>query len=604
MESMSRSSASAKTLDPRSSVEAGYREESPGSRVESLPERSGTGLNIAAMLLQEGFVTSEQIAKAHARQKANGHKLGYNLIELGFVESATITMMLERQFRVRGVDLATLEVEPGVLKLIPIEIADKYEVFPVRRDGNTIVLAMGDPTDWTVIDDLKFLTGYEIEPLVADEFSIVETIAAHYGTGEGSYRQLLENIGEYEMEVVEEEEEEDYSVLAAQVEAAPVVKFINSLLADAVQRGASDIHIEPYEDDLRIRYRIDGVLREMVSPPLRMKAALISRVKILADLNIAERRVPQDGRIKMKMGHRVIDFRVSTLPTLFGEKIVLRILDRGNLTLDLDKLGFPEKALKDFHKAIEAPYGIVLVTGPTGSGKTTTLYSALTRLNQAGVNIMTAEDPVEYNLKGINQVQVQEEIGMGFPEALRAFLRQDPNIIMVGEIRDLETGSISIKAALTGHLVLSTIHTNDAPSTVNRMVDMGLQPFLVASALNAIVAQRLVRRICNECKRPHQYSREVLIDAGLSADDLEAIYFEGEGCSACDDSGFRGRVGLYEVMPITADQRRLVNNHASTADIRDQAVADGMLTLRQDGLAKMRAGVTTLDEVLRETSNG
>ena len=603
MEPMSRSSASAKNLES-SGAGPVTRELSASGGAEQIAERSGAGLNIAAMLLQEGFVTSEQIAKAHARQKANGHKLGYNLIELGFVEAATITMMLERQFRVRGVDLGSLDVEAAVLKLIPVEIATKYEVFPVRREGNAIVLAMGDPTDWTVIDDLKFLTGYEIEPVVADEFSIVEAIAANYGTGEGSYRQLLENLGEYEMEVVEEkDEDEDYGVLAAQVEAAPVVKFINSLLADAVQRGASDVHIEPYEEELRIRYRIDGVLREMVSPPLRMKAALISRVKILADLNIAERRVPQDGRIKMKMGHRVIDFRVSTLPTLFGEKIVLRILDRSNLTLDLDKLGFPDNGLHAFHKAIEAPYGIVLVTGPTGSGKTTTLYSALTRLNQPGVNIMTAEDPVEYNLKGINQVQIQEEIEMGFPEALRAFLRQDPNIIMVGEIRDLETGSIAIKAALTGHLVLSTIHTNDAPSTVNRMVDMGLQPFLVASALNAIVAQRLVRRICDECKHPRQYSREVLIEAGLSGNDLDAIYFDGEGCSACDDSGYRGRVGLYEVMPITAGQRLLITNHGTTTEIRDQAIADGMLTLRQDGLTKMRAGVTTLDEVLRETSN-
>jgi type IV pilus assembly protein PilB len=604
MEPMSRSTASAKNLESSGEGQVTRELSSTSGGAEAAGERSGAGLNIAAMLLQEGFVTSEQIAKAHARQKANGHKLGYNLIELGFVEAATITMMLERQFRVRGVDLGSLELEPAVLKLIPVEIATKYEVFPVRREGNAIVLAMGDPTDWTVIDDLKFLTGYEIEPVVADEFSIVEAIAAHYGTGEGSYRQLLENLGEYEMEVVEEkDDDEDYGVLAAQVEAAPVVKFINSLLADAVQRGASDVHIEPYEEELRIRYRIDGVLREMVSPPLRMKAALISRVKILADLNIAERRVPQDGRIKMKMGHRVIDFRVSTLPTLFGEKIVLRILDRGNLTLDLDKLGFPDKGLRDFHKAIEAPYGIVLVTGPTGSGKTTTLYSALTRLNQPGVNIMTAEDPVEYNLKGINQVQIQEEIEMGFAEALRAFLRQDPNIIMVGEIRDLETGSIAIKAALTGHLVLSTIHTNDAPSTVNRMVDMGLQPFLVASALNAIVAQRLVRRICDECKRPRQYPREVLLEAGLGGDDLGAIFFEGEGCSSCDDSGYRGRVGLYEVMPITVGQRHLITNHAATADIRDQAISDGMLTLRQDGLTKMRAGVTTLDEVLRETSN-
>ena len=600
---MSRSSASAKNLES-AGAGPGTPDLSANGGAEQSAERSGAGLNIAAMLLQEGFVTSEQIAKAHARQKANGHKLGYNLIELGFVEAATITMMLERQFRVRGVDLGSLEVEAAVLKLIPVEIATKYEVFPVRREGNAIVLAMGDPTDWTVIDDLKFLTGYEIEPVVADEFSIVEAIAAHYGTGEGSYRQLLENLGEYEMEVVDEQDDdEDYGVLAAQVEAAPVVKFINSLLADAVQRGASDVHIEPYEEELRIRYRIDGVLREMVSPPLRMKAALISRVKILADLNIAERRVPQDGRIKMKMGHRVIDFRVSTLPTLFGEKIVLRILDRSNLTLDLDKLGFPDNGLHAFHKAIESPYGIVLVTGPTGSGKTTTLYSALTRLNQPGVNIMTAEDPVEYNLKGINQVQIQEEIEMGFPEALRAFLRQDPNIIMVGEIRDLETGSIAIKAALTGHLVLSTIHTNDAPSTVNRMVDMGLQPFLVASALNAIVAQRLVRRICDECKHPRQYSREVLIEAGLSGNDLDAIYFDGEGCGACDDSGYRGRVGLYEVMPITAGQRQLITNHGTTTEIRDQAIADGMLTLRQDGLTKMRAGVTTLDEVLRETSN-
>jgi type IV pilus assembly protein PilB len=563
----------------------------------------GSGLNIPAMLLQEGFVTAEQIAKAHARQKSNGHKLGYNLIELGYVEPLTITRMLERQFRVRGCDLSKIEVENAALKLIPVEIANKYEVFPVRREGNTIVLAMGDPTDWTVIDDLKFLTGYEIEPVVSDEYSIIEAISTHYvSEAGGAYRQLLDNLGEFEMELIEEKEEVDVSELTAQIEAAPVVKFINSLLADAVQRGASDVHIEPYEEDLRIRYRIDGVLREMVSPPLRMKAAITSRVKILAYLNIAERRVPQDGRIKMKMGERVIDFRVSTLPTLFGEKIVMRILDKSNLTLDLERLGFPESSLKSFLRGIEAPYGIVLVTGPTGSGKTTTLYSALTRLNQPGVNIMTAEDPVEYNLKGINQVQVQEEIGLGFPEALRAFLRQDPNIIMVGEIRDAETGSIAIKAALTGHLVLSTIHTNDAPSTVNRMIDMGLQPFLVASAMNCIVAQRLVRRVCDDCKKPKRYPREALEEAGFQGEDLEREYLEGVGCPVCDDTGYRGRVGLYEVMAMTSATRRLITNHASTAEIRDQALADGMLTLRDDGLRKMRNGVTTLDEVLRETS--
>lgn len=566
--------------------------------------RFGMGLNIPAMLLQEGFVTAEQISKAHARQKSNGHKLGYNLIELGFVEPATIRTMLERQFQFPGIDLQETELDPLVLKLIPLEIAQKYVVFPVRRESNAIVLAMCDPTDWTVIDDLKFLTGYEIEPLVADEYSIIEAIETHYDqAGEGSYKRLLENLGEFELEVIEDvEEDEDLGALAAQIEAAPVVKFINSLLADAVQRGASDIHIEPYEDELRIRYRIDGVLREMVAPPLRMKAALISRIKILADLNIAERRVPQDGRIKLKMANRVIDFRVSSLPILFGEKIVLRILDKGSLTLDLEKLGFPERGLRSFLKAIESPYGIVLVTGPTGSGKTTTLYSALTRLNQPGVNIMTAEDPVEYNLKGINQVQVNEEIGLGFPQSLRAFLRQDPNIVMVGEIRDAETASIAVKAALTGHLVLSTIHTNDAPSTVNRMVDMGMQPFLVGSALNCIVAQRLVRCICEECKQPHHYPRETLEEAGFSGDQLDGVYFEGAGCNNCDNAGYRGRVGLYEVMPISAAQRRLITNHASTEDIRNQALEDGMITLRQDGLVKMLAGLTTLDEVLRETS--
>ena len=402
--------------------------------------------------------------------------------------------------------------------------------------------------------------------------------------------------------IEEESEEEDIGVLTAQVEAAPVVKFINSLLADAVQRGASDIHIEPYETELRIRYRIDGVLREMVSPPTRMKSALISRVKILADLNIAERRVPQDGRIKLKMGKRVIDFRVSTLPTLFGEKIVMRILDQGSLTLDLERLGFPEGALHEFLKAIEAPYGIILVSGPTGSGKTTTLYSALTRLNQPGVNIMTAEDPVEYNLHGINQVQVRDEIGLDFAHSLRAFLRQDPNIIMVGEIRDPETASIAIKAALTGHLVLSTIHTNDAPSTVNRLVDMGLQPFLVATSLRCVVAQRLVRRICEECKRARSYAREALEEAGIEGEALEATYYEGAGCGECDETGYRGRVGLYEVMPVDSELRKLITNHARTDDMRQQAIEGGMVTLRDDGLAKMARGVTTLDEVLRETT--
>lgn len=595
---MMRASARAnKASDPDSGIADAERSPDVEARLQS-------GETIPGMLLRGGFVTAEQISKAHARQKTSGHRLGYNLIELGYVEPQTITTLLERQFGIDGIDLAEVEIDPSALKLIPPEIARKYEVFPVSRDGSMIVLAMTDPREWSAIDDLKFLTGYDIEPRVADEYSILEAIDTHYDEeGEGSYRRLLEDLGEFELEVIEETpEDEDLGALAAQVETAPVVKFINSLLADAVQRGASDIHVEPYEDELRIRYRIDGVLRQMISPPSRMKAALISRIKILADLNIAERRVPQDGRIKLRMAKRVIDFRVSTLPTLFGEKIVMRILDKGNLTLDLERLGFPVEALHDFLDSIEAPFGIILVTGPTGSGKTTTLYSALTRLNQPGVNIMTAEDPVEYNLKGINQVQIREEIGLDFAQSLRAFLRQDPNIIMVGEIRDLETASIAIKAALTGHLVLSTIHTNDAPSTVNRLVDMGMQPFLVATAMRCIVAQRLVRKICLACKKPHRYSREALEDAGIKGPALDAVYYEGAGCDECDDTGYRGRIGLYEVMRITGPLRQLITNHATTDEIRAHALDSGMVTLREDGLAKMMQGMTTLDEVLRETA--
>ncbi len=557
---------------------------------------------MTAILLQEGHITADQISKALARQRTNGHRLGYNLIELGFVDPRTIREVLEHQLGVKGIELATIETDPSVLKVIPREIARRYEVFPIRRQGDTIVLAMCNPVDWMAVDDLKFLTGYEIEPLLADEYSIMEAIEAHYDEDESSYQKLLDNLGEYELEVIEEEEDEDPTALAAQVEAAPVVKFINSLLADAVNHGASDIHIEPYEDELRIRYRVDGVLRETLSPPLKMKAALISRIKILADLNIAERRVPQDGRIKLKMGERVIDFRVSTLPTLYGEKIVLRILDVGRVALDLEELGLSERSLEGLARSVEAPFGILLVTGPTGSGKTTTLYSALTRLNQPGVNIMTAENPVEYNLKGVNQVQVREDIGLDFAQALRAFLRQDPNIIMVGEIRDPETASIAIRAALTGHLVLSTVHTNDAPSTVSRLVDMGVQPFLAASALNCVVAQRLVRRICHPCKRVRRYSRAVLEDAGFPEADFGASFHEGGGCPECDETGYRGRIGLFEVMPITRPLRRLITEHATSADLRRQALADGMITLREDGLAKVKAGITTLDEVLRETA--
>jgi len=464
---------------------------------------------------------------------------------------------------------------------------------------------MANPTDLGVLDDLKFVTRLDIEPVIAGDFSLRKIIEKEYESGsEGQINDLLKQIEQEEVELVDDTEEEmSVTALQAAVDDAPVVKLINGILSDAVQKGASDIHLECYEKDIRVRYRIDGVLQEIMRPPLKMKAALISRFKILSDLNIAERRVPQDGRIKLRLGRRVIDFRVSTLPTLFGEKIVLRILDKGNLTLDLEKFGMEPKAERDFMKAIMNPYGMVLVTGPTGSGKTTTLYSALSRINTAEVNIMTAEDPVEYNLHGINQVLVRTDIGMTFAAALKAFLRQDPNIIMVGEIRDLETGSIAIKAALTGHLVLSTLHTNDAPSTVTRMIDMGIEPFNVASAVNLITAQRLVRRICQNCKEAVTYPREYLDAAGLTDEDIEGItFYRGAGCDQCNGSGYKGRQGLYEVMAMSPTLRRMVLQSASTAELQAQAVSEGMLTLRMDGFVKLRQGITTLEEVIKETA--
>ena len=463
---------------------------------------------------------------------------------------------------------------------------------------------MVNPTDLGVVDDLKFITRFDVDAVVAGEYSLRMAIDKYYEVATDRLGDLLEELEEQDVEVVEEEEEQFNAMqMQAQVEEAPVVRLINGFLTDAVRRGASDIHIEPYERELRVRYRIDGALQEIMKPPIRMKAALISRVKILADLNIAERRVPQDGRIKIKMGRKVIDFRVSTLPTLFGEKIVLRILDKGNLTLDLEKFGMEEKAEVDFLDAISKPYGMVLVTGPTGSGKTTTLYSALSRINTDEVNIMTAEDPVEYNLAGINQVQVRNEIGMTFAAALRAFLRQDPNIVMVGEIRDLETGGIAVKASLTGHLVLSTLHTNDAASTITRMIDMGIEAFNVASALNCITAQRLVRRICSNCRAEVTYDPTVLKAARITEEQAAATkFFRGEGCDACNGSGYAGRQGLYEVMPMTSELRRMSLQAASTDELKKTAISEGMITLRDDGLLKVRKGITTLDEVIKETA--
>ena len=565
---------------------------------------AGGNDRLGDILIREGLITRDQLGAALAEQKSSGHRLGYVLVKLGLIQELEITKVLARQYRMPAVDLTRFEVDPKMLKLIPSDFALKHVVLPLKREGRTLTVAMADPTQTGVLDDLKFITRYDLFPVIAGEYTLRNLIEKHYESSDEQMQTLLkemESLGDADVEVVEEKEDEAAS--QAQINDAPVVKLINGLLTDAVKRGASDIHIEPFEHEIRVRYRIDGSLLEVMKPPIKMKAALTSRIKILSQLNIAERRVPQDGRLKLKMGNRVIDFRVSTLPCIYGEKIVMRILDKGNLTLDLSKFGFEKKAEDDLMKNILNPYGMVLVTGPTGSGKTTTLYSALSRVNTIETNIMTAEDPVEYNLMGINQVLVRNEIGLTFAAALKAFLRQDPNIIMIGEIRDLETGGIAIKAALTGHLVLSTLHTNDAPSTITRMIDMGIEAFNVASAVNLVVAQRLVRRICKDCKAPHTYTDEELKALGDNPADYKDIPFmKGRGCDTCGGTGYKGRAGLYEVMALTPELRRLILRGGSVAEIRDQAVADGMLTLRMDGMKKVERGVTSLEEVIKETA--
>ncbi len=561
---------------------------------------AATTEKLGDILLREGLISPDQLKKALAEQKASGMRLGYTLVKLGFVEETEITKMLARQYRMPAVDLSRFEVDPKILKLIPGDIAAKHTVLPLKREGRTLTIAIGDPNNVTAIEDIKFITRCDIFPVIAGEYTLRNAIDKYYQQSDAQLQNLLKSVeAEEDLEVVEEQSDEDVKKEDL-ADDAPVVKLINGILADAVTRGASDIHIECFEHELRVRYRVDGALQEVMKPPIKWRAALISRVKIMAALNIAERRVPQDGRIKLKMGTRVIDYRVSTLPTLFGEKIVLRILDKGNLTLDLAKFGFEPKAEADLMKAILNPYGMVLVTGPTGSGKTTTLYSALSKINTIDVNIMTAEDPVEYNLMGINQVLVRNEVGMTFAAALKAFLRQDPNIIMVGEIRDLETGSIGIKAALTGHLVLSTLHTNDAPSTITRMVDMGIEPFNVASAVNLIVAQRLVRRICKDCKQEHNYTDEEMHAFGVARE--LGPFFKGAGCDTCNGTGYKGRQGLYEVMALSSPLRRGILKGASTEELREIAVSEGMLTLRMDGMVKVKKGITTLEEIVKETA--
>ncbi|MCE5250674.1 type IV-A pilus assembly ATPase PilB [bacterium] len=549
---------------------------------------------IGNLLVKDKKISVQQLEDALKRQREKGGNLGGNLIELGYVNEHDLYSALAKQLGIKIVELKLDEIDEDVVNIIPAEVAIKFQVIAFSRDGKTLKVAISDPTNMFALDSIKLITGYKIEPFIATESSIRTIIDKIYKTTE-EMSSILSDFEGSDLEVVEETEEEVEGVHA---DDAPLVRLVNSILVDAVKKGVSDIHIEPFEKEVRVRFRLDGVLQEMPPLPNKLKAAVISRVKIMSDLDISERRVPQDGRIKIRMPSKSVEFRVSTLPTLFGEKIVMRILDQGNLTLDLTTFGFTEKALHDFLHAIESPYGMVLVTGPTGSGKTTTLYSALSHINQIGVNIMTAEDPVEYNLYGINQVLVRTEVGMTFAAALKAFLRQDPNIIMIGEIRDIDTGSIAVKAALTGHLVLSTLHTNDAPSTVTRMIDMGIAPFQIASAVNLIQAQRLLRRLCKECKKPIKVPEELHKELNITKDD---VIYGPVGCPKCNGTGKKGRIGAYEVMLMTPTLRQVVLDGGSTADIRDQAIKDGMLTLRMDAILKMKQGIVDYEEVIRET---
>jgi type IV pilus assembly protein PilB len=556
--------------------------------------------DLAAMLQDANLVSADDVARLEKHQRAHGGSVALNVVKLEILSEETLTEFLSQVYRVPPLTIDENDVDGDAVKLVPQELATKFQVLPVKRDGRLLTVAMIDPDNIFAIDDIKFLTGFEVQPVVAAESKIKRLIDRHYDQADTMAR-VMEDLDSFDDLEVLADSDEELDIAEIGDESAPVVKLVNSLLADAVLKGASDLHIEPYEKKLRVRYRIDGVLYEMMNPPLRMKMAIISRLKIMADLDIAERRIPQDGRIKIKIAGKMIDLRVSTLPTIFGEKVVLRILDKSNLRIDLGEFGMEQGAFEHLVRAIESPYGMVLVTGPTGSGKTTTLYSCLARLNRPGTNITTAEDPVEYNLDGINQVQIHEEIGLSFANALRAFLRQDPNIILVGEIRDYETGSIAVKAALTGHLVLSTLHTNDAPSTIGRLVDMGIEPFLVASSVHCIVAQRLVRRVCENCKQETTLHEEMARELGIP-DQAGAPVLEPRGCDACSDTGYRGRQGLYEVLPISPAVRRMVLERVPSSVIKQQAMEEGMLTLRMDGTEKVLRGITSVEEVLKETA--
>jgi len=557
--------------------------------------------DIGQRLLDARLIDANALQKAVMQQKSAGGSMVGNLLKVGAITEDALLNFLSRLYGVPSVDLRNFEPDPNLTRLIPGDVATKFMALPVTRSGRRLVVAMVNPANIFAIDDIKFITGYEIEPHVATEVSLKKAIDRAYDSA-GTMADVMKGMEE-ELAVVEEDDAPSDEAALSGADEAPIVKLVNSLIADAVRKGASDIHIEPYEKAMRVRFRIDGVLQEMMAPPFKFKAAIASRLKIMAELDIAERRVPQDGRIKIKVLNRTIDLRVSSLPTIFGEKIVMRILDKSNLNIDLEKLGFEPAAMRELTAAINNPYGMVLVTGPTGSGKTTTLYSALSRVNTPEVNVMTAEDPVEYNLDGINQVLVHEDVGLTFSAALKAFLRQDPNIIMVGEIRDLDTASIAVKAALTGHLVLSTLHTNDAPSAVGRLVDMGIEPFLVASSVQVVLAQRLVRRVCASCKRQVTLKEEVLRELQLDPRDLKgANVLEGVGCVDCNNTGYRGRQGVYELLVLTPKIRDLVLDRASAGEIKKLAIQEGMLTLRRDALEKLKRGLTSVEEVLKETA--
>ncbi len=563
------------------------------------------------LLVKEKIITADQLDKALRAQREQGpnSRLGSTLVHLGFVSDEEVTNFLSRQYGVPAINLQYFEIDASVVKLIPEETAKRYQILPLSRVGASLTIAMVDPTNVFAMDDIKFMTGFNIEPVVASESAIMDAIDKAYGGSQQNENvdELLASMGdEADVELQAEQEELDLGELEKSADEAPIVKLVNIILTDAVKRGASDIHIEPYEKEYRVRFRIDGVLQHIMSPPMKLKDAITSRIKIMAKMDISEKRLPQDGRIMLKMQiggkKKQLDFRVNCLPTLWGEKVVLRLLDKENLRLDMTKLGFEPESLEKFQRAVLKPYGMVLVTGPTGSGKTNTLYSSVSLLNKPDTNIITAEDPVEFQLHGVNQVQMKESIGLNFAASLRAFLRQDPNVILVGEIRDFETAEIAIKAALTGHLVLSTLHTNGAPETISRLMNMGIEPFLVATAVHLICAQRLIRRICVECREEVPMPPQAKVEAGFTPEEAKtAKIFKGRGCTNCNGTGYKGRAGLYEVMEVDDEIRELILIGASAVELKKKAIERGMITLRRSGLTKVKDGVTTLEEVARET---